>query len=330
MTHIELFAGCGGLALGLERAGFRTVAMNDFDKAACKTLEANKDKFHNAKIFCEGIETFVDKIGEFRADVISGGPPCQSFSYAGKKLGLEDTRGTMFYYYAKCLEQVKPKAFVFENVRGMLTHDKGRTFETIRNVLAECGYKVRYKLFNASYYGVPQNRERLIVVGFRNDIDDRNFEWPVAEEEQTTMRTVILEQNPDINDSVRYSDRLTHLFNKIGQGEWWYHHRDDAEVMDYVNPDCKKLGGGNTGVLRRISLNEPCPTLLTSPQMKLTQRCHPLETRPFSIREYARIQTFPDDFEFIGSKADRYKQIGNAVPVLLAQKIGDSVMRVLV
>ena len=171
---IELFAGAGGLALGLEMAGFRHLGLVEFDKYAAGTLKINRK---NWNVLCEDIEEVAKrdlekefKIRKYELELLSGGAPCQSFSYAGKRLGLEDTRGTMFYHYATFLKKLQPKMFLFENVKGMLTHDKGNTFKTILDVFEEQGYIVTYSVLNALDYNVAQKRERLIVVGIRKDL----------------------------------------------------------------------------------------------------------------------------------------------------------------
>ena len=168
---IELFAGAGGLALGIEEAGFDTIGLIEFDKAASDTLKCNRPNWRVinddiANISCLDLEEYFNiKKGEL--DLLSGGAPCQAFSYAGKRLGLEDARGTLFYHYAKFLEQLQPKMFLFENVRGLLTHDKGRTYKTITDIFESEGYTIQKQVLNAWDYGVAQKRERLITIGSR-------------------------------------------------------------------------------------------------------------------------------------------------------------------
>ena len=152
-TNIELFAGAGGLALGLEQAGFKTLMLNDFDKDACKTLKKNNKDWN---VLCEDISLLSDKdlltelgLQKGDLDLLSGGYPCQSFSYAGKRMGINDVRGTMFYYYARILEKLMPKMFLAENVKGLVTHDSGRTLDTMIKVFTEIGYNVQYKVLNS-------------------------------------------------------------------------------------------------------------------------------------------------------------------------------------
>lgn len=320
---IELFAGAGGLALGLEKAGFEHLALIEFDKAAATTLNLNRP---NWNVLCDDIENISSKdllslfnLKEGELDLVSGGAPCQSFSYAGKRLGLEDARGTLFYHFALFLRQLKPKMFLFENVRGLLTHDKGKTHKVIWKILSESGYHLEQAVLNAWDYGVAQKRERLIIVGTRNDlVDELNFNFPQAHSYKPVLRD-ILKNVPDSEGSL-YSEYKRSLFDMVPPGGYW---RDVPE--EHAKPymkSCWNMGGGRTGILRRMSLDEPSLTVLTSPSQKQTERCHPLESRPFTVRENARCQSFPDDWTFSGSVQDQYKQVGNAVPVLLAYEIG--------
>ncbi|MBR1622439.1 MAG: DNA (cytosine-5-)-methyltransferase, partial [Pseudobutyrivibrio sp.] len=173
-TTIELFAGAGGLALGVEEAGFDTLGLVEFDADACDTLKANRPSWnviHDdiANVSNKDLEKLFNiKKGEL--DLLSGGAPCQAFSYAGKRLGFEDTRGTLFYHYALFLQKLQPKMFLFENVRGLLTHDGGKTYKTMLKVFEDAGYVTDKQILNAWDYGVAQKRERLITIGIRKDL----------------------------------------------------------------------------------------------------------------------------------------------------------------
>ena len=327
---IELFAGAGGLALGLEMAGFNHIGLIEFDKFAACTLKTNRPKWN---VICENIENVASrdlekefKISKGELDLLSGGAPCQSFSYAGKRLGLEDIRGTMFYHYATFLNKLQPKMFVFENVRGLLTHDKGKTFKTIFNIFEDQGYAVQYAVLNALDYEVAQKRERLIVIGIRNDLTSTvKFEFPRKHNRQLVLKDVL--KDVPQSECARYSSEKREIFALVPPGGYW---RDiDKDIAKKYMKKCWFMGGGKTGILRRLSLDEPGLTVLTTPQMKQTERCHPLEVRPFSIRENARIQSFPDEWEFVGTVASQYKQIGNAVPCNLAMELGKSIIRAL-
>ena len=332
MKSIELFAGAGGLALGLEQAGFNHIGLVEFDRAAADTLIANRPKWN---VLCEDVELVAKRdlekefgIKKYELDLLSGGAPCQSFSYAGKRLGLEDVRGTMFYHYATFLNKLQPKMFLFENVRGLLTHDGGRTYQTICDIFEQQNYVVCHKILNAWDYGVPQKRERLITIGIRKDLASKaDFEFPIPHDYKPIMRDVKLDSNPSKNECQFYSPAKEKIFALVPPGGYW-RDIDPAIAKEYMK-SCWEMGGGRTGILRRIGLDEPSLTVLTSPGMKQTDRCHPVEVRPFSYRENARIQTFPDDWQFCGKLAQKYKQVGNAVPVNLAKEIGIQIKKTL-
>lgn len=331
-TSIELFAGAGGLALGLEQAGFEHIGLVEFNQPAAETLKLNRP---NWNVLCEDVEQVASRdleqefgIKKYELDLLSGGAPCQSFSYAGKRLGLEDVRGTMFYHYATFLHKLQPKMFLFENVRGLLTHDNGKTYETILNIFEDEGYTTVHKVLNAWNYDCPQKRERLITIGIRNDlINDCHFDFPSESTYKPIVRDIKLDVNPPASECARYSAAKEKVFSLVPAGGYW---RDiDPKIAKEYMKTCWDMGGGRTGILRRISLDEPSLTVLTNPGMKQTDRCHPLEVRPFSYRENARFQTFPDDWEFCGKLTDKYKQVGNAVPVNLAKHIGREIMKCL-
>ena len=327
---IELFAGAGGLALGLEKAGFEEIGLVEIDKTACDTLRLNRP---NWNVIEEDIVKFSQKdllkefnlkVGEL--DLLSGGYPCQSFSYAGKKLGLEDVRGTMFFYYAEFLRQLQPKMFLAENVKGLTTHDGGRTIQTMVDVFQDLGYTVEWKVLNAWNYGVAEKRQRVVIIGTRNDLKENvKFKYPEPHDYKPVLRDVL--QNVPESVGAKYPEKKKKVFDLVPPGGYWRDLPDDV-ARDYMK-SCYFMGGGRTGIARRISWDEPSLTLTCSPMMKQTDRCHPDESRPFTTREYARIQSFPDEWKFSGKMNDIYKQIGNAVPVELAKEVGLSIMNAL-
>ena len=331
-SSIELFAGAGGLALGLEQSGFEHIGLVEFDKSAANTLITNRPEW---KVLCEDIELVAQRnleqefnIKKGELDLLSGGAPCQSFSYAGKRLGLEDVRGTMFYHYATFLHKLQPKMFLFENVRGLLTHDSGKTFQTILDIFEQEGYSTQYQVLNAWDYGVPQKRERLITIGIRNDLKEKiSFSFPTPHKYKPLIKDIKLDTNPGPEECSKYSVYKEKIFALVPPGGYW---RDiDPTIAKEYMKTCWYMGGGRTGILRRIGLNEPSLTVLTNPGMKQTDRCHPKEVRPFSYRENARIQTFPEDWAFCGKLSEKYKQVGNAVPVNLAKEIGLEIVKTL-
>ena len=322
LNTIELFAGAGGLALGVEKAGFNTLGCIEFDKDACATLRKNRPDWRVieadiADISSQNLEELIS-LQKGELDLLSGGAPCQAFSYAGKKLGLEDARGTLFYHYAVFLQKLQPKMFLFENVRGLLSHDKGKTYKTITEIFEQAGYCIYRKVLNAWDYGVAQKRERLITIGIRKDLLGKvQFNFPQPHEYKPVLRDILLDC--PVSEGTPYSEYKRKIFELVPPGGYW---RDiPEEIAKEYMKSCWNMGGGRTGILRRLSLDEPSLTVLTSPSQKQTDRCHPLEARPFTVRENARCQSFPDDWEFCGSISSQYKQVGNAVPVNLAYEI---------
>lgn len=326
---LELFAGAGGLALGLERSGLTCIALNEIDKWACDTLRTNRPNWNvlEGDIRDHDFDVFRDSI-----DVVTGGFPCQAFSYAGKKLGLKDARGTLFYEFAEVVKSTRPKICLGENVRGLLNHDGGRTLQGMIDILDEIGYKVMTPtILKAVNFQVPQKRERLILVGVRKDLDI-DFIYPDPIFKIYTLQDA-LKKGPlfdcDVPTSIgsRYPEHKKKILSQVPPKGYW---RDlPLEVQKQYMQKSFYLGGGKTGMARRIGWDEPCLTLTCSPAQKQTERCHPDETRPFTVREYARIQTFPDDWLFSGSTSQQYKQIGNAVPVNLAEHLGRALVRCL-
>jgi len=325
-----LFAGAGGLALGLELANFDAIGLVECDHVACETLRVNRPKWNVIE------EDIIEvskrdllkefKLKEGELDLLSGGYPCQSFSYAGKKLGLEDVRGTMFYYYSEFIRQLKPKMFLAENVKGLTTHDKGITIQTMIDVFEDLGYSVEWKVLNAWDYGVAEKRQRVVIIGIRNDLKDKiKFEYPAPHDYKPVLRDALKDVPASIG--AKYPESKKKVFDLVPPGGYWRDLPDDV-AKEYMK-SCYYMGGGRTGIARRISWDEPSLTLTCSPMMKQTDRCHPDESRPFTTREYARIQSFPDEWQFAGKMNDIYKQIGNAVPVNLAKCVGESIMTAL-
>ena len=328
---VELFAGAGGLALGMEKAGFESVLLNEFDKHACNTLRENRPEWNviEGDIRKVDFSEYKDKI-----DILSGGFPCQAFSYAGKKLGFEDTRGTLFFEFARAVKETNPKVIIAENVRGLLKHESGKTLEAITNVVDEIGYQlVEPRVLKAVFYQVPQKRERLFLIAIRKDLAPFvKFNWPSPYKRIMTMSDALKEGElfgSDVPKSAgqTYPARKAEILAKVPPGGYWRDLPDELQ-REYMKKSYF-LGGGKTGMARRLSWDEPSLTLTCAPAQKQTERCHPDETRPLTVREYARVQTFPDDWSFSGPLTAQYKQIGNAVPVNLAYAVGRSLVALL-
>jgi DNA (cytosine-5)-methyltransferase 1 len=321
LTSIELFCGAGGLALGMHNAGINSRLLVDFDNDSIKTLQQNKPEWESicASVLDIDLDEYKNQI-----DIMAGGFPCQAFSFAGKSLGFADTRGTLFYEYARLIDQVKPRLVIGENVKGLLNHDEGRTLSVIVSELENLGYKVAYKLMRAQFLDVPQKRERLIIFGIRNDIASDIF-FPVEKDYTITMRAA-LKGVPKSPGQV-YSESKRKIMELIPEGGYWRDLPEDLQ-KEFMGGSFH-LGGGKTGMARRLAWSEPSLTLTCNPAQKQTERCHPKETRPLTVREYARIQTFPDEWEFVGSVSSQYKQIGNAVPVNLGYHVGLAARKIL-
>ncbi len=288
---LDLFAGCGGLSLGFEAAGYKTIGF-EMDKNACETYNLNlKGSCQNIKL--ESSFIFPE------AQIIIGGPPCQPFSVGGHQKGIDDTRNG-FPIFIQAVKQVRPAIFLFENVRGLLYTNKWY-FETIVKELTQLGYNINFALLNAVEYGVPQNRERLFVVGHSSE-----FQFPKKNKNKTTVGEAI--------GDIMYTTPQESKFLNAAQDTYIAKYE---KASDCINPrdlypgkpartlTCRNLAGA-TGDMQRVRLDDG-------------------RRRRLLIREAARLQTFPDWFDFCGNETSRFNQIGNAVPPLLAYKIALSV-----
>lgn len=321
LSSIDLFAGAGGTALGLENAGFQHELLSELDPNAVATLRGNRPDWNveSGDVAALDFHRFRNKI-----DLVEGGFPCQSFSYAGRSRGFADTRGTLFFEFARSIMEVMPRAFIGENVKGLLNHDKGRTLHTMLETLRSIkdpetgtGYRIAFKVVRSQYLDVPQKRERLILLGVREDVGTEVF-FPKERDYIVTLWDAIGDRPQAPGQE--YSPNKAAVLSQIPQGGYW---KDLPEAVQraYLGGSFH-LSGGKTGMARRLAWDEPSLTLTCSPAQKQTERCHPDETRPLNTREYARIQTFPDAWQFAGGLGAIYKQIGNAVPVNLGFYLG--------
>ena len=357
---ISLFSGAFGLDLGLELAGFHTVSVVEKDRDSVKTIALNRPYLHESAI-PRAIETISTQdllleggrvLGKERAlrpnevDLVVGGAPCQPFSTAGKRASVLDPRGSLFMEFVRVVRDIQPRFFVMENVKGLLSaairhrpinqrgadypplepdEMRGAALQVVLAEMHELGYKVVYNLLQAADYGVPQNRERVVFIGSR---DGESVTFPLATHCQSgrdlpkwcTLRdalTNLVEQNPEFTP---YSEKRLKYLRLLKSGQNWRYLPE--KLKEEAMGGAYKSGGGKVGFYRRLSWDKPSPTVTTSPQQKATDMCHPVELRPLTVRECARIQTFPDDWIFCGSITSKYKQIGNAVPVGLAKAIG--------
>jgi DNA (cytosine-5)-methyltransferase 1 len=321
-NFIEVCAGGGGLSSGLIKAGFTPILLNDNNSDCCKTLKHNHP---HANVVCESMDKidytqYVNKV-----DLLTGGVPCQSFSQAGLRKGLDDPRGDLMMKFIEILILIKPKLFMIENVKGLATHDNGKTIEKVLETLnANRLYNISYKCLDASKYDVPQKRERIFIVGVLKTII-HTFNFPNESQRKKVLKDVLY--NVPYSNGAKYNEDKIRLFKMIPQGGCWINLPTNLQ-KEYLG-NSYNSGGGKRGILYRLSMEKPSLTLLCTPSQKQTERCHPLEERPLTLREYARIQTFDDSYEFIGTLNSQYKQIGNAVPVELAKHMGEALLKLL-
>jgi DNA (cytosine-5)-methyltransferase 1 len=321
-TFIEVCAGGGGLSCGLIKSGFIPLLLNDNNKDCCETLKKNHI---GTKVICSSmddlkLDEYIDKI-----DLLTGGIPCQSWSQSGLRKGLDDPRGELMIKFISMIHKIKPKIFMIENVKGLITHNSG---ESIKHIITQLNkeemYNIEYKLLNSADYNVPQKRERVFIVGTLKE-SNITFHFPEKNETKIVLKDILY--NVPTSMGAKYNEVKIELFKLIPQGGCWVNLPEDKQKTYLGNSYLS--GGGKRGILYRLSMDKPSLTLLCTPSQKQTERCHPLEERPLTIREYARIQTFPDDYHFTGSLSSQYKQIGNAVPVELARQIGNSLITAL-
>jgi DNA (cytosine-5)-methyltransferase 1 len=325
-NFIEVCAGCGGLGTGLVQAGFKPILFNEINKVYSKTLQHNHP---GIELSCEDINKI--DLGKYKGtvDLLAGGVPCQSFSHAGKRKGFDDDRGNLILRFSELISQCKPRVFLIENVKGLLTHkssDGLKTIDIVINNLKDLNieYKIRYQVLNAFEYGVPQKRERLFIIGTRDGVE---FKFPDNIDDRFMLADVLSGiVGPGIG--YEYSANKKRVMDMVPQGGCWVDL--PKEVQEEYMGKILESSGGKRGYAKRLSMSQPCTTLTTSPCQKQTEKCHPLITRPLNVDEYAAIQTFPKDYIFFGSIAQQYAQIGNAVPVKLAFHIGESIKKALI
>lgn len=314
LSSIELFCGAGGLALGMHNAGINNTMLVDVDRDSVATINRNRLDWN---ALCRSVADVDLLEHRDRVDIMAGGFPCQAFSYAGDMQGLDDARGTLFWEFARLIGQVRPRLVIGENVRGLITHDSGRTLQTMISILEGLGYRVEYRLLRSQFLDVPQKRERLVIFGLRND-EPGEIIFPIEGETTTSLRAC-LKNVPDSQYS-KYSKERARVMDLVAPGSNWTS-LPEHEQIAYLGKSAS-TPGGKTGTARRLAWDEPSPTLTCSPSQKQTERCHPDETRPLTVREYARVQTFPDTWQFAGGVGSQYRQIGNAVPVNMGFHIG--------
>ncbi len=351
---LSFFSGALGLDLGLESAGIHHLAVNEIDKIACQTIRTNRPTW---KLYAQDIREL--SVEQLLSDhnlkpgdlfLMCGGPPCQAFSTAGKRLGLNDERGNVFLHFLDIIGGMLPKYVIIENVRGLLSaalqhrplHLRGKehppltqeelpggALKHIISRLEAYGYGVSFNLYNTANYGVPQVRERVVLLCARGgrtipDIYPTHDEKGRFELEQWRTFADAVKGLPAQQECAKYAERRLQYLRLLKPGQNWRHL--PTEMIPEAMGKAYFAQGGKAGFFRRLAWDKPAPTVVTCPTMPATDLAHPCEERPLSVQEYARIQTFPDSWRFEGKTADKYRQIGNAVPVVFGQKIGEHLL----
>lgn len=360
MNCISFFAGAGGLDMGIHKAGFDVRVSVELEPVYCETLRTNHPNWNvvEGDIMTYTPEQVLEQadLQEGEIDLMIGGSPCQSFSTAGKRQAFSDPRGQAMLKFAKLVRDIRPKAFMIENVRGLLSaalkhrplSERGKDAlpfteeeqpgSALAYVLQQFeGYDIQEPtLLNAANYGVPQKRERVFIIGVRQDLEKTFvFPEPTHNEKGTdgkkpwvTVGEVLKQIETKEHHYQSYSpERLKYMkMIPTGGGNW----RDlPEEVVKDAMGGAYTSGGGKVGFFRRLNIDKPSPTLLTSPAQKSTNLGHPFENRPLSIEEYLAIQEFPEDYHVAGTLMKQYTQIGNAVPVRLAEILGNAIRETL-
>lgn len=351
---ISLFSGALGLDLGLEQAGFEIRVAVEINPRAVATIRRNRPDVHViARPIAEVTTEEILEAARLRPGepaVVTGGPSCQAFSTAGQRRSIDDPRGNLFRQFIRVVTEARPKFYVMENVKGVLSaavrhrplalrgpghppldpeEEMGSALAVILGELQKTGYFTCFDLLNTADYGVPQLRERLLFIGSR---DGHRVRMPTpthsedggdGKERWRTLRHALEGLVPGDQEYSELCASKRRYLEKVPEGGNW---RDLPKATQK-----EALGGafvswgGRTGFFRRLGWDAPSPALTTRPDSKATMFCHPVELRPLSIAEYARIQQFPDSWEFVGSTPQKYTMIGNAVPVGLGRAVGEAI-----
>jgi len=349
---LSFFSGAMGMDIGLEKAGIDVILACESEKFIRETIKLNRPKI---KVL-EDINNYSAKEIRKEAglkpkekiDLIVGGPPCQAFSTAGKRLSINENRGVVFLKYLELIKELNPTYFVIENVRGLLSvplkhvphnkrdrklkvaEEKGGTLNYILNYLKKIGYKVSFNLYNSANFGTPQTRERIVIIGNKDEklpyLSPTHSQYgEFGLKPWNTFKSAIKGLHNIKHDHVNFPKSRLKYYRKLKEGQNW--RNLSLKLQKEALGKSFYLGGGKTGFLRRLAWNKPSPTLVTDPMMPATDLGHPVEDRPLSIQEYKRIQEFPDNWKLSGNLRNQYKQIGNAVPVSLGKAIGKLIMQ---
>ncbi len=344
IVALSFFSGAMGLDLGMKNGGIKAILACEFNKYCRMTIAKNEPEMaligdinnYSADQILELANIPKDR----KVDVIFGGPPCQAFSTAGARRAFNDDRGNVFLRYIGLVEEIQPTYVVIENVRGLLSAPypykdikepiKGGALCVILDRLKKAGYTVSFELYNAANFGAPQIRERVVMIG-KLGKEKVSYLSPTNDEHGSyglMPWNSFISAVEDIEDKeqhyIEFPENRLKYYRMLKAGQYW---KDlPPEVQVEAMGKKLELGGGKTGFYRRISEDRPSPTLVTNPTMPATDLCHPTEDRPLSVEEYSRIQGFPDDWFICGPILEKYRQIGNAVPLKLGEAIARTIL----
>lgn len=346
IVALSFFSGAMGLDIGMKNGGIDALLACEFNKACRMTIAKNKPEIGLIGDITDFTAEEILKMAKIpegrKVDVIFGGPPCQAFSTAGNRKAFDDERGNVFLKYLSIISEIKPTYVVIENVRGLLSTPfkykdieepiKGGAMMIILDKLKEIGYTVSFNLYNAAYFGAPQIRERVVIIGKLGG-GKVSYLQPIHNEEGTdglkawrTLRDAF-DDNLPMNVEhhfIEFPEKRLKYYRILKEGQYW---KDlPLDLQKEALGKSFYLGGGKTGFLRRLSYSRPSPTLVTNPTMPATDLAHPTEDRPLSVEEYKSIQEFPESWKVCGGILDQYKQIGNAVPVKLGEAIAKTII----
>ncbi len=355
VVALSFFTGAMGLDIGLKEEGIEVLLACEIDKFSRETIATNRPQISLIgdirDYTAEDIRNHARLSRTDEIDLIVGGPPCQAFSSAGSRRGFEDERGNVFLVFLDRVLELSPRYIVIENVRGLLSaplkhrphgrrgfgyppltpdEEKGGALMHILRTLRAGGYGVSFNLYNAANFGSPQTRERVVLICCRDDVvlpyltpthsNDPDFGLPPWR----TVRSVLQGMVEKDQEHMNFSEKRLKYYRMLQPGQYW---KDLPEEL-HAEAMGKSFfaGGGKTGFYRRLAWDKPAPTLVTHPAMPATDLAHPTELRPLSVQEYMKIQEFPDDWLIAGNLTERYKQIGNAVPISLGRAIARHVL----
>jgi DNA (cytosine-5)-methyltransferase 1 len=354
MNSLSFFSGCLGLDLGLKKAGIEPLLFCESDRFCKETIKKNEPSIPLIDDILSYTPQEIKKIAGLKnkekIDLIVGGPPCQAFSTAGKRESFKDPRGNVFLYFVKVITDLMPNYFVIENVRGLMSaslkhrphNQRGKGFpplspdevpggalKYVLTKLKKSGYEISFNLYNSANYGVPQKRERIIIIGsigtkvqHLKPTHHENGEYGLKE--WVDIREAFKGLGRKKMHHTNFSEKRLKYYKLLKSGQNW--RNLPIELQKEAMGKSYYSGGGKTGFYRRLAWDKPSPAVVTHPAMPATDLCHPEKDRPLSVEEYKRIQQIPDNFFLAGTVLQQYKQIGNAVPVGLGEAVGREII----